>query len=83
MRLACLWLLSCAVMTPAIAATPATLQVLAVAPGYPGRLQGDERWLIYLDGPIDPGAAARVAGLILAERITRAVVYLNSPEAAW
>ena len=33
---------------------PATLQVVAVAPDHPGRLRGDERWLIYLDGPVDP-----------------------------
>ncbi|MBK6349975.1 MAG: hypothetical protein IPF50_09225 [Proteobacteria bacterium] len=58
---------------------PATLQVVAVAPAYPGRLQGDERWLIYLDGPVDPGATSRVVSLILTEHITHAVVYLNSP----
>lgn len=64
---------------PVAAATPATLRVMAVAPGYPGRLLGDGRWLIYLDGPIDTGATARVVRVILAERITDAVVYLNSP----
>ena len=58
---------------------PASLQVVAVAPQYPGRLAGDDRWWIYLDGPIDPGATARVVNLILAERITRAIVFLNSP----
>jgi hypothetical protein len=58
---------------------PAALQVVAVAPDYPGRLQGDERWLIYLDGPVDPGATSRVVSLILTEHITHAVVYLNSP----
>jgi hypothetical protein len=64
---------------PVAAEAPATLQVVAVAPGYPGRLPGDSRWLIYLDGPVDPGATARVVRLILAEHITQAVVYLNSP----
>ena len=64
---------------PVAAEMPATLQVVAVAPAYPGRLQGDERWLIYLDGPVDPGAMSRVVSLILTEHITNAVVYLNSP----
>ena len=64
---------------PVAAEMPATLQVVAVAPAYPGRLQGDERWLIYLDGPVDPGATSRVVRLILTEHIVDAVVYLNSP----
>ena len=64
---------------PIAAAMPATLQVVAIAPGYPGRVTGDERWLIYLDGPIDPGATARFERLLVAEKISRAVVYLNSP----
>jgi len=70
------------VVAPAAPAAPdtlAALQVVAVAPDYPGRLQGDERWLIYLDGPVDPGATSRVVSLILTEHITNAVVYLNSP----
>lgn len=64
---------------PVIADMPATLQVVAIPPGYPGRLPGDQRWQIYLDGPVDPGATARVVSLILTQHITRAVVYLNSP----
>ncbi len=64
---------------PVAAEMPSTLQVVAVAPAYPGRLQGDERWLIYLDGPVDPGATSRVVRLILTEHISDAVVYLNSP----
>ena len=64
---------------PGAAEMPTTLQVVAVAPDYPGRSQGDERWLIYLDGPVDPGATSRVVRLILTEHITNAVVYLNSP----
>lgn len=66
-------------VAPLAAGVPATLQVVAVAPHYPGRLAGDERWWIYLDGPIDPGATSRVVNLILTERISRAVIYLNSP----
>jgi hypothetical protein len=73
--LALLWLIG----APVAAEMPATLQVVAVAPDYPGRLQGDERWLIYLDGPVDPGATSRVVSLILSEHITNAVVFLNSP----
>jgi hypothetical protein len=64
---------------PVVADMPATLQVVAVAPQYPGRLPGDQRWLIYLDGPVDPGATSRVVSLILTEHITQAIVYLNSP----
>jgi len=67
------------IAAPVAADIPATLQVVAVAPGYPGRLPGDEHWLIYLDGPVDPGATSRVVSLILTEHITHAVVYLNSP----
>ena len=58
---------------PVAAEMPATLQVVAVAPAYPGRLQGDERWLIYLDGPVDPGATSRVVSLILTVHLTHAV----------
>ena len=64
---------------PVAADTPAAMQVVAVAPDYPGRLPGDERWLVYLDGPVDPGATSRVVSLVLTEHITNAVVYLNSP----
>jgi hypothetical protein len=66
-------------LVPVAADIPTTLQVMAVAPGYPGRAAGDERWLIFLDGPIDPGAAARLEQVIAAEGISRAIVYLNSP----
>ncbi len=66
-------------LVPVAADSPATLRVVAVAPDYPGRATGDGRWLIYLDGPIDPGAAARLEHLIDSEGISRAVVYLNSP----
>jgi hypothetical protein len=66
-------------LVPALADSPTILQVVAVAPDYPGRATGDGRWLIYLDGPIDPRATARLEHLIVSERISRAVVYLNSP----
>jgi hypothetical protein len=68
-----------AIATDAAAQVPTTLQVVAVAPGYPGRLAGDDRWLIYLDGPIDPGAPDRLDRLVAAEGISSAIVYLNSP----
>ncbi len=71
--------LSGLITAPAAAEIPASLQVVAVAPQYPGRSAGDHRWWIYLDGPIDPGATARVVSLILAERISSAIVFLNSP----
>ena len=74
-----LGLIAAPVATSVAADMPTTLQIVAVAPAYPGRLQGDERWLIYLDGPVDPGATSRVVRLILTEHITDAVVYLNSP----
>ena len=64
---------------PVAATTPASMQVVAVAPAYPGRPPDDRRWLIYLDGPVDPGATARIASLVARERIHYAVVYLNSP----
>ena len=67
------------VALPVAADVPATLQVVAVPPEYPGRLPGDERWLIYLDGTVDRGATSRVVSLILTEHIAHAVVYLNSP----
>jgi hypothetical protein len=65
---------------PAVAAEfPTSLQVVAVAPGYAARPPGDGRWLLYLDGPIDPGATSRIVNLVLQQKIIRAVVYLNSP----
>ena len=78
MRLPLLILLGL-VTAPVAADMPATLQVVAIAPEYPGRLPGDKRWLVYLDGPLDPGATSRLVSLILTEHITHAVVYLNSP----
>jgi hypothetical protein len=66
-------------LVPVAADIPVTLQVTAVAPGYPGRAVGDGRWLIFLDGPIDAAAAARLEQVIVAEGISRALVYLNSP----
>ena len=66
-------------LVPVAPDVPATLQIVAVAPEYPGRAPGDGHWLIYLDGPIDAGATARLEHLIAAEGIAWAVVYLNSP----
>lgn len=66
-------------LVPVAADVPATLQVVAVAPEYPGRAKGDGHWLIYLDGPIDAGATARLERLVASEGISWAVVYLNSP----
>lgn len=73
-------LLALAATVPAAAAGfPTTLKVVAVAPGYTATASGDGRWLIYLDGPIDPGATSRIVNLVLQQKIARAVVYLNSP----
>lgn len=74
-----LGLIAAPVATSVAAEMPTTLQIVAVAPDYPGRLPGDERWRVYLDGPVDPGATSRVVSLILTEHLTHAVVYLNSP----
>lgn len=73
-------LLALAAPAPAAAADfPTTLQLVAVAPDYTATAPGDGRWLIYLDGPIDPGATSRIVNLVLQQQIARAVVYLNSP----
>jgi hypothetical protein len=63
--------------TTAAAAPPVTagLTITAVVPPDAG---GDP-WMIYLDGVFDAAAAARLAGLLAQERITRADVYFNSP----
>lgn len=65
--------------SPALAAENpagnATLTITAVAP----RETDSEPWMIYLDGMFDAADAARLAGLIAQERITRADVYFNSP----
>jgi hypothetical protein len=63
--------------TTAAADAPGTagLAITAVAPPEAG---GDP-WMIYLDGMFDAAAAARLAGLLAQERITRADVYFNSP----
>jgi hypothetical protein len=73
-------LLAPAAAGPASAADfPTSLQVVAVAPGHAARTSVDGPWLIYLDGPLDPGATSRIVSLVLQEKITRAVMYLNSP----
>lgn len=62
---------------PAAADPPgsAALAITAVAPPE----AGSEPWMIYLDGMFDAAAAARLAGLLAQQRITRADVYFNSP----
>jgi hypothetical protein len=58
---------------------PEHLHITAVAPGYGGRDRSDTRWLVYLQGYIDTGAAARLTRLLDKERISRALVYFDSP----
>jgi hypothetical protein len=60
-------------------AEPGYLHITAVAPAYEGRVPGDDRWIIYLEGFIDTGAAARLAGLLDRKQIRRAIVFFNSP----
>jgi hypothetical protein len=60
-------------------ADPGYVHITAVAPGYEGRAPGDDRWIIYLEGFIDTGAAARLAGLIDRQQVRRAIVFFNSP----
>lgn len=57
----------------------AYLRIVAVAPGYDPGAPPTDRWLIYLDGFIDTGAAARFARLLARRKIGTATVYLNSP----
>jgi hypothetical protein len=60
-------------------ADPGYLHIVAVAPGYEGRAPVDDRWIIYLEGFIDSGASARLAGLFNRRQIDRAIVFFNSP----
>lgn len=55
---------------------PSVMQIVVVAPGDAQTAAG---WLLYLDGFIDSGAAARLASVIERERIDEATVYFNSP----
>jgi hypothetical protein len=64
-------------MTPAV--VPATLQIVAVAPGDGVHASPDSTWLLYLDGFIDNDAATRLAAVIESERVGAAIVYFNSP----
>jgi hypothetical protein len=68
-----------AVSGPANVAAPAFLSIEAVAPVPGTRDPLAQHWTIYLDGPFDSRAAARLAGLIAQEGISQARVYLNSP----
>ena len=64
---------------PAWPAPEAYLRIVAVAPGYDPAASAPGRWLIYLDGFIDTGAAGRLERLLERQGIGEATVYLNSP----
>jgi len=68
-----------AVSDPANVAVPAFLSIEAVAPVPGTRDPLAQHWTLYLDGPFDAGAAARLAGFIAQQGISQAAVYLNSP----
>jgi hypothetical protein len=55
------------------------LRIVAVAPGYAPGAAANDRWLIYLDGYIDTGAAGRFVRLLERRKVATATVYLNSP----
>ena len=55
------------------------LRITAVAPGYAGRDASDGRWLVYLAGYIDTGAAARLERVLDKEQVRSAVVHFDSP----
>ncbi len=64
---------------PARLSAPAFLRIEAVAP-VPGASDPlSQQWTLYLDGPFDSDAAARLAGFIAQQGISQAAVYLNSP----
>jgi hypothetical protein len=54
------------------------LRIRAVPPDEATRFVRGEHWTIFLDGPIDAGAADRLSEIIAAEGIDAASVYLNS-----
>ena len=54
------------------------LRIRAVPPDEATRFVRGEHWTIYLDGTIDAGAADRLSGILSAEGIDAASVYLNS-----
>jgi len=62
-----------------VAADPARMKIVAVAPGHGGEAAAGGRWTIYLDGFIDIGAADRMRRLVKRESISDALVYFNSP----
>ena len=77
-RLVPLWLIWAA-SGPAMAAGLPCLTIEAVPQAPVVRSLDHQRWSIYLDGPIDSDAAARLDRLIAQERIAQATVYFNSP----
>ena len=54
------------------------VRIRAVPPDEATRFVRGEHWTIFLDGPIDAGAADRLSEIIAAEGIDAASVYLNS-----
>jgi hypothetical protein len=71
---------SCCLPLIAGAASSGTdrLRIRAIPPDEATRFVRGEHWTIYLDGTIDAGAADRLSGIIAAEGIDAASVYLNS-----
>jgi hypothetical protein len=55
------------------------LRIVAVAPGYATGATAQDRWLVYLDGFMDTGAAGRFVRLLERRKVATATVYLNSP----
>ncbi len=77
--LALLLLSMVAASEPATVAAPVYLGIEAVAP-VPGASDPlSQQWTLYLDGPFDSDAAARLAGFLAQQGIEQASVYLNSP----
>jgi hypothetical protein len=61
------------------AAHDGTRLSIIVVPAPAETVPGADRWTVYLDGYFDPASAARVAQVLSAHEIQRAVVYFNSP----
>jgi hypothetical protein len=55
------------------------LRIVAIAPGYAPGAATHDRWLIYLDGYVDTGAAGRFVRLLERREVATATVYFNSP----
>ena len=55
------------------------LHITAVAPGYAQQNRSESSWIVYLEGYIDNGAAARLERVLDEERVRSAIVYFDSP----